>query len=350
MSDNDLEPLVTECPNCLTRFRVTETQLQVAVGRVRCGSCLTVFKGVDRLLWEKDPELPEGQAGDLLDELLDELGDPSDEHMEVAAETVEIDSQGEVDASEDEEKSAQAFDAASVEEVILEEVHDEADLIEEVKEELLDVVIDSIQGDDDPQQADAVVTRVDGRVPIDDPESLQLLSEQFAEARAAGEPVSFVQKKRGSWWIPPAMVLAIAALFAQVMYLQFDDWTEDLRIRPVYESVCAFIGCELPVLRDLDQMVIKKLVVRSHPEIDGALIVDAIIVNEAPFAQPFPVLELRFTSLEGNLVASGRFQPRQYLAGELEGAEKIQRLTPVHIELEFEDPGSEAVNYFMEFR
>lgn len=350
MSDNDLEPLVTECPNCLTRFRVTETQLQVAAGRVRCGSCLTVFKGVDRLLWEKDPELPEGQAGDLLDELLDELGDPSDEPTEVAAETVEIDSQAEVDAPEDEEKSAQVFNAAAVEEVILEEVRDEDDLIEEVKEELLDVVIDSIRGDDDSQQVDTVVTRVDGRVPIDDPESLQLLSEQFAEARAAGEPVSFVQKKRGSWWIPPAMVLAIAALFAQVMYLQFDDWTEDLRIRPVYESVCAFIGCELPVLRDLDQMVIKKLVVRSHPEIEGALIVDAIIVNEAPFAQPFPVLELRFTSLEGDLVASGRFQPRQYLAGELEGAEKIQRLTPVHIELEFEDPGSEAVNYFMEFR
>lgn len=349
MSDNDLEPLVTECPNCLTRFRVTETQLQVAAGRVRCGSCLTVFKGVDRLLWEKDPELPEGQAGDLLDELLDELGDSTDEHTEVVAETVEIDSQAEVDAPEDEEKSAQVFDAAAVEEVILEEVRDEADLVEEVKEELLEVVIDSTQGDDS-QQVDAVVTRVDGRVPIDDPESLQLLSEQFAEARAAGEPVSFVQEKRGSWWIPPAMVLAIAALFAQVMYLQFDDWTEDLRIRPVYESVCAFIGCELPVLRDLDQMVIKKLVVRSHPEIEGALIVDAIIVNEAPFAQPFPVLELRFTSLEGDLVASGRFQPRQYLAGELEGAEKIQRLTPVHIELEFEDPGSEAVNYFMEFR
>ena len=97
-------------------------------------------------------------------------------------------------------------------------------------------------------------------------------------------------------------------------------------------------------------MVVRKLVVRSHPEIDGALIVDAIIVNEALFAQPFPVLELRFTSLEGNLVAGGRFQPTQYLAGELEGAEMIQPLTPVHVELEFEDPGSEAVNYFMEFR
>ncbi len=350
MSDDDLEPLVTECPNCFTRFRVTETQLQVASGRVRCGSCLTVFQGVDRLLWEKDPELPEGQAGDLLDELLDELGVPSDEQTELAAETIEIDTVGEVDAPEDEEKFAEVLDASSVEEVILEEVRDEVDLIEVLNEELLEVVSNSIRDDDDSRGADTVVTLVDERGPIDDPESLLLLPEQATEVRAAREPVSFMPEERRSWWIPPAMVLAIAALFAQVMYLQFDDWTEDPRIRPVYESVCAFIGCELPVLRDLDQMVIKKLVVRSHPEVDGALIVNAIIVNEAPFAQPFPVLELRFTSLEGNLVASGRFQPHQYLAGELEGAEKIQRLTPVHIELEFEDPGSEAVNYFMEFR
>ena len=31
------------CPACETRFRVTEAQLAVADGRVRCGACLTVF-------------------------------------------------------------------------------------------------------------------------------------------------------------------------------------------------------------------------------------------------------------------------------------------------------------------
>ena len=74
------------------------------------------------MLWEKDSELPEGQAGDLLDELLDELGVPSDEQTEVAAETVEIDTEGEGDAAEDEEKFAEVLDVSSVEEVILEEV------------------------------------------------------------------------------------------------------------------------------------------------------------------------------------------------------------------------------------
>lgn len=31
------------CPGCKTRFRVTDAQLAVANGRVRCGACLTVF-------------------------------------------------------------------------------------------------------------------------------------------------------------------------------------------------------------------------------------------------------------------------------------------------------------------
>ena len=55
---------------------------------------------------------------------------------------------------------------------------DEVDLIDEVNEELLEVVINSIQDDDDSRGADTVVTLVDERGSIDDPELLQLLPEQ----------------------------------------------------------------------------------------------------------------------------------------------------------------------------
>ena len=35
--------LITRCPHCNTTFRVTENQLEVAGGAVRCGSCLEIF-------------------------------------------------------------------------------------------------------------------------------------------------------------------------------------------------------------------------------------------------------------------------------------------------------------------
>ena len=61
------ELLVTQCPYCQTRFRLTPEQLQVAAGNVRCGACLEVFNaGVTvlneppaRPVAEPSPPVPE---------------------------------------------------------------------------------------------------------------------------------------------------------------------------------------------------------------------------------------------------------------------------------------------------
>jgi len=45
--------MTTKCPKCETTFRVSEAQLQVAKGKVRCGSCLHVFKAEDH--WVNPP-------------------------------------------------------------------------------------------------------------------------------------------------------------------------------------------------------------------------------------------------------------------------------------------------------
>lgn len=49
-------PLTCTCPACGTRFRVTEEQLGVANGRVRCGACLTVFDCGDLLARDEAEE------------------------------------------------------------------------------------------------------------------------------------------------------------------------------------------------------------------------------------------------------------------------------------------------------
>lgn len=42
--------LVTQCTTCGTTFRVTQQQLQAQNGRVRCGTCMTVFDGLKSLV------------------------------------------------------------------------------------------------------------------------------------------------------------------------------------------------------------------------------------------------------------------------------------------------------------
>lgn len=49
----------TTCPQCQTRFRVTEEQLQAREGRVRCGRCSHVFNALEIL---NDPALTPSQS------------------------------------------------------------------------------------------------------------------------------------------------------------------------------------------------------------------------------------------------------------------------------------------------
>jgi predicted Zn finger-like uncharacterized protein len=41
-----LAPMQTECPHCHTLFRLTEAQLDMAGGLVRCGYCNAVFNAL----------------------------------------------------------------------------------------------------------------------------------------------------------------------------------------------------------------------------------------------------------------------------------------------------------------
>lgn len=53
--------LITKCAHCGTTFRVTSQQLQAHNGRVRCGSCMTVFDGLQALVTLSDAA-PEPQS------------------------------------------------------------------------------------------------------------------------------------------------------------------------------------------------------------------------------------------------------------------------------------------------
>ncbi len=49
----------TQCPQCETRFRITEVQLNAAEGNVRCGLCDEVFNALHAESFKEDIKLPE---------------------------------------------------------------------------------------------------------------------------------------------------------------------------------------------------------------------------------------------------------------------------------------------------
>jgi hypothetical protein len=161
------------------------------------------------------------------------------------------------------------------------------------------------------------------------------------------------QRRRSPWarrlfWLL-LVLLGAGALAGQYVAYHFDELARQDQYRPWFQQFCPQIGCTVPSKVDIAKIKSSNLVVRSHPEFSGALVVDAIIYNRAPFSQPFPLLELRFADLNGHLIASRRFKPGEYLNGDLEGMVEMPPQTPIHIALDILDPGAKAVNYSLSF-
>ncbi|WP_268798153.1 DUF3426 domain-containing protein [Pseudomonas huanghezhanensis] len=162
------------------------------------------------------------------------------------------------------------------------------------------------------------------------------------------------QKPKPRWgrrmlWLLLVLV-ALGALAGQYVWYHFEELARQDQYRPILQELCPQLGCKVPSKVDIKLLKSSNLVVRSHPEFQGALVVDAIIYNRASFSQPFPLLELRFADTGGQLIASRSFKPAEYLSGELAGKEEMPPQTPIHIALDILDPGTKAVNYSLSFR
>ena len=145
--------------------------------------------------------------------------------------------------------------------------------------------------------------------------------------------------------------VASLLLVVQIFYHQFDSWVEQPNLRPVYGAACSVLGCELPALRSITELSSRKLVVRQHPDAAELLLVDVLLVNEAEFAQPFPLLELNFMNARGEIAVTHKVAADEYLGGELRGSGALMPTrTPVHIDFEVPNPGADAGSYQLAIR
>src|SRR5450830_1724333 len=384
------DSFVTQCPHCQTRFRVSHAQLNVARGVVRCGSCLQVFNAARQLLEQRahahapKPEQPAtaehaaeapraisqkqwtAQELDLdnldLDEELAKLERREIQHTQPQGAERR---QGGPDRRQKEEALSASRDTVKAE-----EERWAASLFSEPPEERAKVPEDepepaqrSTPADED-EQLDPPLSTVSDEADEPEPDERPLSGRKRSRTAASAhddllqdledDPLHLYSGKRPSSWgrrlIWALLVLiAAAGLAGQYIAYQFDDLARQDAYRPWFQQLCPTLGCTVPSRVDIAHIKSSNLVVRSHPEFAGALVVDAIIYNRATFSQPFPLLELRFADLNGSLIASRRFKPAEYLSGELAGVSVMPSQTPIHISLDILDPGNKAVNYSLSF-
>ena len=87
----------------------------------------------------------------------------------------------------------------------------------------------------------------------------------------------------------------------------------------------------------------------SHPNAKNALIINAVIVNNADYRQPYPVMKITLSNTSGLMVASRNFAPIEYLDADINIRKGMPPHQPIQIVLEIADPGKNAVNFQFDF-
>ncbi|MEJ6655175.1 MAG: DUF3426 domain-containing protein [Pseudomonas sp.] len=407
------ELLVTQCPYCQTRFRLTPEQLLVAAGNVRCGACLEVFNASEAAVTEPpaaptakpeppapapssallhdDLDEPDLQALGLDESIIDEInpcgmtghrktdleavsiGPDDDTAADLASESI-IEAQGPLSSRRIETDSPQTPSTESFSDLHEDFLatppaqdfgpdfdHNRSGIrnLRPVDDDYTDHGIlrrDRPTGTSEQSAETSASEQADGEPTIDDEHidndrrepliSPLLLPELFDESLLEEAPTRRPQRP---WLWGTLCLLALLALSAQFFYYNFDALARDQRSRALLENLCFIAQCELPARVDISRIRSANLLVRQHPEFPNALAIDVILYNRADFEQPFPVLQMQFTDAGGRDIASRRFRPEEYLAGELAGVRLMPPQTPIHVGLSMLDPGPQANGYSLEF-
>lgn len=153
---------------------------------------------------------------------------------------------------------------------------------------------------------------------------------------------------RGRWGVALGLVAGSLLLVLQVLLADRARLAADARTRPFMERACALLGCTLPPWREPRAFTVLNREIQPHPSHPQALLVTASFRNDAHWPQPWPLLELALTDLDGSRIGLRRFRPEEYLGGApaREGLAPGQSAT---IALEILDPGNRAVAFEFDF-
>ena len=157
-------------------------------------------------------------------------------------------------------------------------------------------------------------------------------------------------RPRRSWSLVLGVVLLATGLAAQAThYYRTEIAAMVPETRPFLIAACAAIKCELKLPRRPKLMAIESSDLQADGRRDNLIVLNAVLRNQAQFAQEYPALELTLTDERDEAVARRVLMPVDYLAGL--PAEQIARGmgagADAPLRVYFDTGGLRAVGYRM---
>lgn len=260
--------MVTTCPACHTRFRVTPEQMEAHGGDVRCGRCAKVFNAHVYFEHELEELQHEGQA-------------------------------------------RLAFEEAKVEEELVQPPQAVGELLPESPVEAESFV---------PEWGEEALSEPPAAAEFLLPESVvPTPAEPVVEPAAQGAFVEIEEKpkKRGFFWLwLIGALLLLAGLGVQGLYFFRSDLAaRHPEFKPFLQQFCGVLRCTIRLPANPDLLSIETSNLEADPQQASLVALNAILRNRAKLAQEYPQLELTLTDTQDRMIARRIFTPGEYAKG-----------------------------------
>ncbi len=264
--------LITTCPHCETRFKVTTEQLLLRNGTVRCGACRQVFDGGARLVSD--------EAADLL---LNPIAAQESEFATAASESMSAAGKTEPNMQDELETLSKAITDW--------QVQPRKDLPK------FDPLLEEYEDDSSPAKHSA------------------------ATSTATAEP-AFVQEakqkaRRSRLWktviwlgIP---LLLISLTIQLLIHFRNEIVVQAPESDPAMRIVCSYLGCAINLPAQIKQLSLQSSQLRAIPDQVNQFELIALLRNQSPSPQSWPSLELQLKDDIGDIITRKVFLPQNFL-------------------------------------
>ena len=295
----------TSCPECGTTFRVSQDQLGLRRGLVRCGSCNAVFNAYDTLLPELEGAPPQS---DVEEEAVPEIG----------VETVEVVSEIPASPEPPPAPPAETYNQP-----------DQPDIWAEVETEL---EMPSDLPDVPPRDALAAYLETaaahvppDVEITLEEIDAASLPREEVTPAAESSEdillselPNRLAERDRLSKWKTAsyliAILLLVVVLIGQLAYFLRGELAAAMPgTRPLLDAMCQPLDCVVPLPKQLTPQAIVSSSLEHDTEQKSRVRLSFLLANRTSQTQTWPHVILTLSDVRESPVAQKAFPPDTYL-------------------------------------
>lgn len=253
--------LLTTCPNCSAKFKVSPEQLNVRQGRVMCGRCRHVFNAFEALKRTEDND-----AGEPIDYPLLDATQETDSAQQIPLDTA---------------TAAQSTDKPE----LSRDVH-------------------GVAGSP-PGAALATTPDIE---PAAEPDAQGLATTN----PLIGGPVP-ADPVQSRVWVWLGTLAGVALALQAAFYFRSEIVQQYPQLRPQMAAMCEALACSISWGRDTALIKIESSDLIEPPGRPGRILLTATLVNRAPTKQDFPALEVKLTDANNAVLSSRVLMPAEYL-------------------------------------